>query len=169
MSRDGRVRIGCFPGSFDPLTIAHVAIADAAHEQCDLTRLDLVLSRSALGKAAHKHSLDERVALIEAAASTRPWMRAIVTDQQLLADIAGDYDVLVLGVDKWEQVLDPAFYGGSVEARDAAVRRLPVVACAPRRDTTPPDGALALDVPTWVREVSSTAVRAGAAHWRAVP
>jgi len=42
------VRVGVFPGSFDPLTTAHLAIADAAIEACELHRLDLVISRAAL-------------------------------------------------------------------------------------------------------------------------
>ena len=34
----------------------------------------------------------------------------VVTDRVHLADIAAGYDALVLGADKWAQVLDPAFY-----------------------------------------------------------
>lgn len=161
--------VGCYPGSFDPLTVAHLAIADAAVAQLDLDRLDLALSAGvALGKDSHHSPLDERVALIEevAAASGRPWLRAVVTEHHLLVDIAAGYDVLVLGADKWAQVLDVAFYD-SVEHRDDALRRLPPVACAPRRGHPVPAGVTVLDVPAWVGEVSSTAVRQGATHWHA--
>ena len=163
---------GCYPGSFDPLTVAHVAIAEAAIEQCGLTSLDLVVSRVALAKeAGHAASLDARVAAIEAAT---PWT-CRVTGRQLLADIADGYDVLVVGADKWRQVLDPAFYGGSVQARDDALRRLPpVVAVAPRAGMDielSSDGRVQvlrmLELPPWIGDVSSTAVRAGAHHWRA--
>ena len=161
------VRRGCYPGSFDPLTVAHLAIADAAVRQCDLHRLDLVISRQALAKASSHAPVDERVAAIEAAAvDGRPWLGVVVTDAQLLVDIAAGYDVVVLGADKWAQVLDVAFYGSARE-RDAAVSGLPAVACAPRPGFEVPPGAVALDVPTWVGAVSSTAVRAGAEEWRA--
>ena len=163
------MRIGCYPGSFDPLTVAHLAIADAAVGQCGLTRLDLVLSRSALGKADHEATLEERVAAIAAVrGDDRPWLDVVVTDDQYLADIAAGYDVLVLGADKWRQVIDPAFYR-SAKARNDAVARLPHVACAPRRGLSLPPRVTVLDVPDWIGEVSSTAVRAGAEHWRAGP
>lgn len=164
-------RIGCYPGSFDPLTVAHLAIADAAVVQLGLDRLDLALSADvALGKESHHSSLETRVALIEqvAAVSGRSWLRAVVTEHRLLVDIAAGYDVLVLGADKWAQVLDVSFYD-SVEHRDDAVRRLPQVACAPRRGHVVPwlEAVTVLDVPDWVGDVSSTAVREGASHWHA--
>ncbi|MCA1707478.1 MAG: hypothetical protein LC808_31105, partial [Actinobacteria bacterium] len=37
-------------GSFNPLTIAHLAIAEEARERLMLDRVDLVVSRVALGK-----------------------------------------------------------------------------------------------------------------------
>jgi len=163
------VRTGCYPGSFDPLTVAHVAIAEAAHDQCGLDRVDLVISEVALGKPAPHGPVAERVAAIEAAARDgRPWLRAVVTSMQLLADIAQGYDVLVLGADKWTQVLDERFYESAAH-RDEAVRVLPPVACAPRAGHAVPDGVIGLEVPAWVGAVSSTAVREGATHWRAGP
>ena len=42
-------RIGVYPGSFDPPTIAHVHLAERAIEQCGLDRLDLVISVVTLG------------------------------------------------------------------------------------------------------------------------
>lgn len=159
---------GCYPGSFDPLTVAHVAITDAAVEQCGLSSLDLVVSRVALAKeAGHASSLDERVAAVEAITG-RPCR---VTDHQLLADVARGYDVLVVGADKWWQLQDVAFYGGSAAARDDALRRLPpLIAVAPRAGVpvpVPDPRVRLLELPGWVGEVSSSAVRAGAHHWRA--
>jgi hypothetical protein len=63
-------------------------------------------------------------------------------------------------------MLDIAFYD-SIEHRDDALRRLPPVACAPRQGHPVPAGVTVLDVPAWVGEVSSTAVRQGASHWHA--
>jgi hypothetical protein len=160
--RGGRVlsagRRGAYPGTFDPPTIAHLAIAEAALAQCRLDRVDLILNRDPLGKAGATRSLEARLAMIEAVAASRPWLHVAVTDQRHLADIADGYDVLVLGADKWVQVLDAAFYASDAD-RDAAVRRLPALAVAPRQGLPLPEGAvmLAVDMP----EVSSTAARDG--------
>jgi hypothetical protein len=148
---------GAYPGTFDPPTIAHLAIAEAARAQCGLDRLDFVLNRRPLGKDSPR-ALDRRLAMLEAVATTRPWLGVAVTDDLHLADIAHGYDVLVLGADKWAQVLDAAFYD-SIPARDDAVARLPRLACAPRDGLTVPDGCVVLDVD--LSHVSSTAARAG--------
>jgi nicotinic acid mononucleotide adenylyltransferase len=162
---------GVYPGSFDPLTTAHLAIIDEAIARFELDRLDAVLSRVALAKEDATHqSLDERVAAIERAAEVRPALRALVTDLQLIADIAEGYDVVVVGADKWHQLHDVAFYGGSAEARDAALARLPPLAVAPRRGVAPPPAdadVILLDINPVFHDVSSTAVREGRDEWRA--
>jgi hypothetical protein len=163
-------RHGVYPGSFDPLTIAHLAVADAARRQCQLDALDLVVSHVALAKEDRRQApVPERLAAIDAATRDRPWLAAVDTQAQLLADIAEGYDVLVLGADKWVQLHDLRFYGGSVAAMDSALARLPPVAVAPRAGVALPDegGLVVLDVDPAHHEVSSTAVRAGRTEWRA--
>jgi nicotinate-nucleotide adenylyltransferase len=150
-------RRGAYPGTFDPPTIAHLAIADAARRQCGLDRVDFVVNREPLGKRQVR-PLAARVEMLEAIARTRSWVGVAVTDDLHLADIAEGYDVLVLGADKWAQVLDPSFYD-SAAARDDAVRRLPRLAVAPRDGMPVPDGSDVLDVD--LSHVSSTAARAG--------
>lgn len=161
------MRRAVYPGSFNPLTVAHLAIASAAAPLCD--RVDFVVSRVALGKeSVARPRLEERVAVLAAAASSRPWMGVIVSEAQLLVDLAAGYDVLVLGSDKWAQVVDPSFYGGSLVARDAAVAALPpVLAVAVRDDTPLPGGAVILPVDRSLAAVSSSGVRAGAREWMA--
>ena len=44
------LRIGAYPGSFNPPTTAHLAVAEAALTRGGLDRVDLVLSRRPLGK-----------------------------------------------------------------------------------------------------------------------
>jgi nicotinate-nucleotide adenylyltransferase len=148
---------GAYPGTFDPPTIAHLAIAEAARSQCGLDRVDLILNREPLGKRSVR-SLASRVAMLEAVAATRPWLSVVVTDDLHLADIAAGYDVLILGADKWSQVLDAAFYD-SPAARDDAVARLPVLAVAPRHGLPLPDNCVVLDVD--LSHVSSTSAREG--------
>jgi hypothetical protein len=156
--------IGAYPGSFDPPTVAHLAIADAARRRCGLERVDLVLSEVTLGKeGAHHAGLADRVAVLEAVAASRPWLGVVVTRARLLVDIAAGYDVVVMGADKWAQVVDPAWYG-SMAARDEALARLPRVAVAPRPGWPVPAGVVALDIDDAHGAVSSTAARAGDHH-----
>ncbi|MHB1137780.1 MAG: hypothetical protein ACYC2O_02415 [Microthrixaceae bacterium] len=164
---DPAATIGVYPGSFDPLTVAHLGIAEAAVRQLGLLRLDLALSRATLGKShLDLASLDGRIAAIERASASRPWLGLVIVEAQLIADIALGYDVVVMGADKWAQVIDPSWYGGDPRARDAALARLPRVAVAPRAGERVPD-ELRLEVPEDLHEVSATAVRAGRVEWAA--
>jgi len=150
--------IGVYPGTFDPPTIAHVAIAEAALHQADLERVDFALSRVTLGKE-ERADVDRRQRALERLVAGRPELGVVVTDAQLIIDIAAGYDVVVMGADKWAQVNDPAWYP-SVAARDAALARLPRVLVAPRPGfATSGAEILALDADHGA--VSSTAARAG--------
>jgi nicotinate-nucleotide adenylyltransferase len=149
---------GVYPGTFDPPTIAHLAIAEAARHQCGLERVDLAVNPTPIGKDGAT-PVDTRVAMLEAVAATRPWLGVVVTEARLLADIAEGYDVLVLGADKWAQVVDPRYYDGSEAARDTAVARLPRLAVATRDGLAVPEGCVRLHVD--LSDVSSTAARSG--------
>lgn len=159
--------VGVYPGSFDPLTIAHLAIAEAARSHLRLDRIDLAISREALGKEhLGAHTVSDRVAAIESATEHQPWLGVVVVDGRLITDIAQGYDAVVMGADKWEQVTDPVWYGNDPAARDAALARLPRVGVAPRRGILVPEQLL-LAVPAHLAEVSATAVRAGRRDWAA--
>lgn len=155
--------IGCYPGSFNPPTVAHLAVAEAAVAAAGLVRLDLVVSTVALAK---EHltvpTLAERLAVLEAVAATRPWLGVARTERQLIVEIAEGYDAVVMGADKWRQVTDPGWYDDDPAARDAAVARLPRVLVAPRAGDHPP-GVELLDVHEDHHHVSATAVRDGSA------
>ena len=161
--------IGVYPGTFDPLTIAHLAVADAAVDQLGLSRLDLVISRRALGKEhLDEATIERRVHAVSEVIADRPELAIVVADAQLLVDIARGYDAVVMGADKWAQVIDPAWYGDDPDARDAAVAALPRVAVAPRLGWSAPD-AFRLEVPEHVAEVSASAVRDGRHEWAVRP
>ena len=86
--------VGVYPGSFNPLTRAHLAIAEAAVGAHDLHRLDFVISKVALGKEHLTDPVhDERLIVLERAAATRPWMGFHVTEIQLVSTIAHGYDL----------------------------------------------------------------------------
>lgn len=161
-------RVGCFPGTFDPLTVAHVAVADAARRAADLDRVDLVLSEVTLGKEhlgdgdAHR-----RAEAARAVVADRAWLAVVVSPHRLVVDLAQGYDAVVMGADKWRQVTDPAWYDDDPAARDAAVDRLPRVLVAPRADDRP-EGVELLDVHPDHLHVRASAIRdrePGAQGW----
>ena len=161
--------VGCYPGSFNPPTVAHLAVAEAAVAAAGLVRLDLVVSTVALAKEdLAVPTLADRLAVLEAVAASRPWLGVVRTDRQLIAEIAAGYDVVVMGADKWRQVTDPAWYGDDPSARDAAVAGLPRVLVAPRAGDRPTDVEL-LDVHEGHHHVSASAVREGAVRAWIVP
>jgi nicotinic acid mononucleotide adenylyltransferase len=166
-------RVGCFPGSFDPPTVAHLHIATVAAEQLALDIVELTLSIDTLGKdAARQSSLAERIAAVERAIPADARLRVRVTSDRLLVDIAAGAQAVILGADKWHQIHDPRWYGGDASVRDAAISALPTVALVPRPPAPTPASSprlVILDVPRWVNEVSSTAVRAGRTDWLARP
>jgi hypothetical protein len=163
--------VGAYPGTFNPPTIAHLSIAEAARRQGGLDRVDLVVSRVPLGKAPEVPTFEDRIAVLQTIASTRPWLGVRVTQQRLIADVADGYDAVVVGADKWLQIVDPDWYAGSIAARDEAVGRLPRVLLVARPPVVlptglPPDVVL-LDIGPHHTEVSSTGARAGRKEWMA--
>lgn len=157
--------IGCYPGSFDPPTIGHLAVARAALDHCGLHRLDVVLSDDPLGKPTAS-PLDDRLARLEAAVAGIDGLAVRRSASRLLVDVCEGYDLLVVGADKWAQIQDPAWYG-SERARDDALARLPQVVVAPRAGTPVPAGVTVLPVDPAVHNVSSSEVRAGRHEWAA--
>ncbi len=166
------MRHAVYPGSFDPPTIAHLAIAMATLDQCRCDSLTFMLSIAALGKEDRNDTIDARADALRTLVDDRRF-RVEVTTTRFIAEIARGYDVVVVGADKWAQVLDPIWYLDE-SARDAAVASLPHVALVPRPPHEPviaPGRAITvLDLgdPT-LAEVSSTAVRSGRTEWAARP
>ncbi|MEM7275545.1 MAG: hypothetical protein AAF547_20885 [Actinomycetota bacterium] len=157
------VRVGAYPGSFNPPTMAHLAIAAAARDRHGLDRVELVISRSALAKEDVVHPrFDDRIQVVRESVTEHEWLDVRVTDAQLLVDIAAGHDLLIMGADKWRQIQDPVWYGDDLAARDAALAALPTVAVVPRDEVAVPlDLVLPVD-PAMVEAVSSTRARAGA-------
>lgn len=164
--------LAVYPGSFDPPTVAHLAVARAALAHVDEVRF--VLSEVALGKeGAARTPIEHRLAVLTAVVAERPGLSVAVSPARLVVDIVTDQgaDAVVLGADKWAQVIDPAWYGGSRTARDEAVARLPpMVLLAPRAGSATTDrsgrhpGLRVLDVDLAHLDVSSTRAWMGADH-----
>ena len=161
--------VAAYPGTFDPPTVAHLAVAEAARSQAGLTSVHLVLSVNPLGKVPVTPTLEDRLSVLREVAATRPWLEVEMTERRLIADVAEGYDAVVVGLDKWLQVVDPAWYGGSRQERDAAVAALPHVLLAHRQGATLPEplpgNVTLLDIDEAHGAVSSTLVRAGRKEW----
>jgi hypothetical protein len=156
------MRRGVYPGSFNPPTRAHLAIVEAARDRHDLGVVDLVVSRVAIGKPDPPGpTFDERIAVLEALAERVGFVGVVVSDRQLITELAEGYDVVIMGADKWHQVNDPAYYDDSAAARDVAVARLPAVAVVPRPPFEVPDDLRLEVIGDW-STASSTAARNGA-------
>ncbi len=152
------------PGTFNPPTVAHLEMACAAHRQAGLDRLDFALSRVSLGKEdLVRPTVDERAGVLRAVAATRPWLGVRISDAQLVSDLAEGYDVLVVGADKWRQLLDPSYYDSEAHHEEALAKLPPRVLVAPRDGDVPdlPNGAELLDIDHEITRVSSTRAREG--------
>lgn len=157
-------RLGVYPGSFNPPTIAHIEIALAARDHHGLDRVDFAVSTVTLGKeTVVRPPFEERLTVIEASIAEIDGLGLVVTEHQLIVDIAGGYDVVVMGADKWAQVNDVAWYFDHA-ARDAALAALPTLALAPRTGFDVPDEHT-LPVRADLLDVSSSAVREGRTEW----
>jgi len=154
-------RTGVFPGTFNPPTVAHLAIAERTVELHGLERVDLAVSRRPLGKAsADRPTFEERIEVLTSIGRRLGWLGVVVSDRQLIADLAEGYDLVIMGADKWQQIHELQFYNGSPADRDAALGRLPEVVVAPRADLDVP-GDLRIDLDPAHRDVSSTLARQG--------
>lgn len=171
----GGKRRAVYPGSFDPPTIAHVAIALATLEQCRCDSLSFALSYGALGKEGREATIGNRLTVLADLFAHDPRFEVVTTPARLIVDIAAGFDVVVVGADKWEQILDPQWYPDGEAGRDRAVATLPHIALTPRPPVViSPDPVgdasrvtiLQLHNPE-LAGVSSSAVRDGRSEWRA--
>lgn len=123
-------RVGLLPGSFNPLTLAHIALAEAARRA---TRLDLVAwgiaARTVDKEEVLRATIPDRLAQLAAYTRSSPsdavllFNRGLYVEQAeaLHALMGGAVEVaIVVGFDKVVQILDPRYY----EDREAALREL---------------------------------------------
>ena len=155
---------GVYPGTFNPPTVGHIEIVRAAFDQLRLERLDLVVSRRPLAKqVGERPTLDERIEVIRSSVSAIPGVSVVVTEHQLIADIAAGYDTVVMGADKWVQLHDVAFYEDDAH-RARALASLPRLAVVDRGEVRLPPHVV-LDVAADIDEISSTGARTGRWEW----
>jgi len=157
-------KIGIYPGSFNPPTSAHIAIATSALDTHNLTRLDITVSRSALGKGTISFpTFSDRIDVLRSSFEQFENIQIVVTTKRLLSEMSQGYDLLVLGGDKWVQIHELRWYASS-EDRTEALALLPDVAIADRSNVNIPAGMQLPVAPEFVQGISSTAARDGDHH-----
>lgn len=155
----------CYPGTFNPPTVAHLAIAEAARIQLGCDLVEFVLSTVTLGKDDRSlPPVGNRAEALRTLCSARSGLAVTLREGSLLADLADGYDWVILGADKWHQIQDVRWYE-SISHRDRCLAALPPIAVAPRPPDLLPDHLTVLQVPAELQQVSSTAVRAGRQEW----
>src|ERR1039457_6294466 len=81
-------RLGVFPGTFNPVTVAHVALAEGALAVVD--EVVFVLPRQFPHKTYSGASFEQRVELLCMALEGRPRFSVAASEGGLFAEIAGE-------------------------------------------------------------------------------
>ncbi len=161
------MRIGLFPGSFNPPTIAHLALLDAAQRQMD--RVAAVLPREFPHKSYDHITIEDRIAMLEAARAATPF-EVKVTGGGLFIDIARELapqygpnaDLwFICGRDAAERIVEWDY--GQPCAIDTMLDEFGLLVAARQGEYSPP-ARLAhrirtLDVPPDYSSISATEVR----------
>lgn len=182
---DSVAKIALLPGSFNPPTVAHVALARAGLERGADAVLFALATRTIDKEVVAGAALEDRLVLLELLAARDPRLGVLVVNRGLYVDQAVAVHaafptvrevVFLVGYDKIAQIFDPRYY----DDRDAALERLFALAgflVAPRADAGPEqlDSLLGrpenrrfaaavqpLYLPPALRDVASSAVRAQA-------
>src|SRR5581483_261198 len=79
-------RLGILPGTFNPVTVAHLALADAGRRHCD--EVVFVLPRVFPHKPYSGATLEQRLDLLDAAVAAGGGFSLAVADGGMFADIA---------------------------------------------------------------------------------
>jgi nicotinate-nucleotide adenylyltransferase len=163
-------RIGVFGGTFDPVHVGHLAIANAALEELDLDRVYFVPARrSPLKEAGPIASAEDRLAMLTAAIGGEPRFRISRAELDregpsfTVDTLAGMRDegelFLILGADAYAEF---AKWREPQRIRDLAT----IVLAARPGVPNAPTGARMLDSP--LMDISSRELRARAARGRSL-
>lgn len=176
--------VGVLPGSFNPPTDAHLALAEAALASGRIAGLEyLIATRTVNKERIEGASLPDRLLCLEAVAGGRPGEGVLLVNRGLYVEqaalIRGAWPNLVqlwfvVGFDKIVQIFDPRYYADVDAALDQLFAKAAFLV-APRggegaddlaalldtgRNRRFADRVQLLDLPERYRAFSSTSVRA---------
>lgn len=79
-------RLGILPGTFNPITMAHLALAGAARQFCD--EILFILPRQLPHKQFSGASFEQRIAMLRTAVANEPGFSVAASDRGLFMEIA---------------------------------------------------------------------------------
>ena len=163
-------RAGVLPGAFNPVTNAHIALAEASIEQHRLDQIIFLLPEAFPHKAYVGASFEERLALLEAALSGEPRCAIASSDRGLFIEIAEavrndygpDVDIyLICGRDAAERIVNWDYGDGPDFAKQ--LRQFQMLVGSRGEGYHIPahyQGRIhCVELPLWLSEVSATEVR----------
>ena len=176
-------RLGIFSGSFNPLTVAHIEMIEAAQKEYDLDEILLILARANVDKGVFGLSLADRLLMLKLYAANREnFSVAACSHGKFIEKIealkpaypSGTHFSFVVGYDTFIRLFDPKYYTdlhGALEAlfdqcRFIVANRQEYDADAVRQVIADPDyrryrGCIDLiKLPDFYAEISSTDIRA---------
>ena len=181
--KTGGRKLGIFSGSFNPLTVAHIKMIEAAQKKYDLDEVLLILARANVDKGVFGLSLADRLSMLKLYAANRAdFSVAACSHGKFIEKIEvlkpvyppGTRFSFIVGYDTFIRLFDPKYYTdlhGALEAlfdqcRFIVANRQNYDADAVKRVMDDPDyrhyaGRIDLiELPDFFAEISSTDIRA---------
>jgi nicotinate-nucleotide adenylyltransferase len=168
-------RLGIFPGAFNPVTLAHLAVAGAAREQHALNQVVFLLPRAFPHKEYEETTLEQRVALLDAAAANHPALAIASSQGGLFIEIAREFRAacgrgveiyLLCGRDAAERIVQWDY--GEGPRFDRQLEEFQMLVASREGEYTPPPefaGRIRdIDMPRDFDGISSSAVRKAIEH-----
>lgn len=180
--RTGGRKLGIFSGSFNPLTVAHIEMIEAAQEKYHLDEILLILARANVDKGVFGLSLADRLLMLKLYAANREdFSVAACSHGKFIEKIGalkpvyppGTHFSFIVGYDTFIRLFDPKYYTdlhGALEAlfnqcRFIVANRQDYDANAVRQVIEMPNyrcyaNCIALiELPEFFAEISSTDIR----------
>ena len=180
---EGGRRLGIFSGSFNPLTVAHIRMIEAAQKKYDLAEILLILARANVDKGVFGLSLADRLWMLKAyTANQEDFSVAACSHGKFIEKIAALKSVypsetqfsFIVGYDTFIRLFDPKYYTDLQAALEAlfdqcrfiVANRQEYDADAVRQVMEAPDyrryagGVDLIELPDFYAEISSTDIRA---------
>jgi len=117
--REGGRRLGIFSGSFNPLTVAHIKMIEAAQKKYDLDEILLILARANVDKGVFGLSLADRLLILKEYAANREDYSVIACSHgKFIEKIealkpaypSGTHFSFIVGYDTFIRLFDPKYY-----------------------------------------------------------
>ncbi len=181
--RTGGRKLGIFSGSFNPLTVAHIEMIEAAQEKYHLDEILLILARANVDKGVFGLSLADRLLMLKLYAANREdFSVAACSHGKFIEKIGalkpvyppGTHFSFIVGYDTFIRLFDPKYYTdlhGALEAlfnqcRFIVANRQDYDANAVRQVIEMPNYRCyancidLIELPEFFAEISSTDIRA---------